>query len=57
MNAALLDLLVCPLTRRRLRWDQEACELISEEASLAFPIRDGTPVLLIEEARRLGQEA
>ncbi len=50
-NEALIDKLVCPVTRTRLRYDREAQELISEEAGLAYPIRNGTPVMLIEEAR------
>ena len=49
----LLERLVCPLTRTKLRYDFEAQELISDAAGLAYPIRDGTPVMLIEEARRL----
>jgi uncharacterized protein YbaR (Trm112 family) len=53
MKDALLDLLVCPLTRTKLRWDQEARELISEAAGLAYSVRDGVPVLLADEARRL----
>jgi uncharacterized protein len=47
----LLAILVCPATRTRLR--QEGDELISDEAGLAYPIRDGVPVLLVEAARRL----
>jgi uncharacterized protein YbaR (Trm112 family) len=51
-------LLVCPITRTALRWDEAAGELVSDEAGLAYPIRDGVPVLLAEEARRLdGQPA
>ena len=53
MTEALLELLVCPLTRTRLRWDEEAQELVSEAAGLAFPVRDGVPVLIVEEARPL----
>ena len=53
MNEALLELLVCPLTRTRLRWDEEAQELVSEAAGLAFPVRDGVPVLIVDEARPL----
>ena len=53
MNAALLDVLVCPLTRTRLRWDEAAQELVSEAVGLAFPVRGGVPVLLVEEARPL----
>jgi uncharacterized protein YbaR (Trm112 family) len=49
----LLDKLVCPISRTPLRYDEAAQELISEAAGLAYPIRDGTPVLLIEEARKL----
>ena len=48
-----LPILVCPVTRTKLRWDREAGELVSDEARLAYPIRDGTPVLLAEAARRL----
>ncbi len=47
----LLELLVCPLTREGLRYDRENQELISEAAGLAYPIRDGVPVMLIDEAR------
>lgn len=55
MNLApdLLDRLVCPVTRTRLRHDVSAGELISEAAGLAFPIRAGVPVMIVEEARRL----
>jgi uncharacterized protein YbaR (Trm112 family) len=49
----LLEILVCPATRNKLRYDEAAGELVSEEAGLAYPIRDGVPVMLIEEARRL----
>jgi hypothetical protein len=54
VNAALLDILVCPLTRTKLKWDAEARELISDAAGLAYPVRDGVPVLLPDAARRLG---
>jgi hypothetical protein len=54
----LAALLVCPITRTRLRWDREGNALVSDDAELAFPIRDGVPVLLAEAARRLdGQPA
>ena len=53
----LLARLACPVTRTPLRYDEEAGELISEAARLAFPIRDGRPVLLIEEARLLTPDA
>lgn len=49
----LLDMLVCPLTRAPLRYDAEAGELISDQAGLAFPIREGIPVMLESEARKL----
>jgi uncharacterized protein len=49
----LLEILVCPVTRTRLRYDEAAQELVSEEAGLAYPVREGVPVMLIEEARRL----
>ncbi len=49
----LLERLVCPVTRTPLRYDEPAGELVSEAAGLAFPIRDGIPVMLVEEARRL----
>ena len=48
-----LELLVCPLTKTTLSLDAENQELVSEQAGLAFPIRDGIPILLVEEARRL----
>ena len=50
----LLAKLVCPVTRTPLRWDAERCELVSEAAGLAFPVRDGVPMLVVREARRLG---
>lgn len=49
----LLELLVCPLTRKPLRYDQATDELISDAAGLAFPVKDGVPVMLIDEARHL----
>lgn len=49
----LLQLLVCPLTKSTLRYDAAKRELISDAASLAFPIRDGVPILLLDEARKL----
>ncbi|MCF8708892.1 Trm112 family protein [Rhizorhapis sp. SPR117] len=52
-DPALLEILVCPLTRGPLRYDEEARELISEQAGLAYPLRDGVPVMLVDEARRL----
>ena len=52
-DPALLDKLVCPLSRAPLRYDEAAQELVSEAAGIAYPIREGVPVMLIEEARRL----
>jgi uncharacterized protein len=49
----LLAVLVCPVTRTALRWDEGREELVSEAAGVAYPVREGTPVLLIEEARPL----
>lgn len=49
----LLQLLVCPLTKSTLRYDAAKRELVSDAASLAFPIRDGVPILLLDEARKL----
>ncbi|MBQ0771596.1 MAG: Trm112 family protein [Sphingomonadales bacterium] len=53
MDPDLLDILVCPMTRTALVHDADADELISEAAGLAYPIRDGIPVMLVEEARKL----
>ncbi|MCJ8323899.1 MAG: Trm112 family protein [Rhizobiales bacterium] len=53
VNPKLLEILVCPLTKNTLTYDAEAQELISEKAKLAYPIRDGIPIMLIEEARQL----
>jgi uncharacterized protein YbaR (Trm112 family) len=53
VDPKLLEILVCPLTKAPLRYDAEKQELISEAAKLAFPIRDGIPIMLVEEARRL----
>ena len=52
-DAKLLALLVCPLTRMPLRYDERAQELVNDAAGLAYPIRDGVPVMLVEEAREL----
>ena len=53
LDPELLTILVCPATRGPLRYDPQAEELISEKARLAYPVRNGVPVMLIEEARRL----
>ncbi len=52
----LLEILVCPLTKATLRYDAARQELISEKAGLAYPIRDGIPIMLADEARRLDAE-
>ena len=54
LDPQLLDKLVCPISRAPLRYDEAAQELVSEAAGLAYPIRDGVPVMLVEEARKLG---
>ncbi len=53
VDRKLLEILVCPLTKSPLDYDAEAQELISRQARLAFPIRDGIPIMLVDEARRL----
>ena len=55
IDPKLLEVLVCPVTHTSLEYDREACELISRTAGLAYPIRDGIPVMLPEEARQLGE--
>lgn len=53
VDPRLLELLVCPLTKGRLVYDAEANELVSEKARLAYPIRDGVPIMLVSEAREI----
>ncbi|MAH87964.1 MAG: hypothetical protein CMF26_05085 [Kiloniella sp.] len=53
VEPSMLELLVCPLTKTTLHFDRDAQELVSEQAGLAFPIRQGIPILLVEEARRV----
>ena len=53
IDPKLLEILVCPLTKVPLRFDKDAQELISDQAGLAYPIRDGIPVMLVDEARQL----
>lgn len=52
-DPALLDILACPLTKEPLSYDAASQELVSKKAKLAYPIRDGIPILLVEEARKL----
>ncbi len=56
MDRQLLEILVCPVTKGRLKYDKEHQELISLQARLSYPIRDGIPVMLEEEARVLTAE-
>lgn len=56
MDTKLLELLVCPVTKGPLEYDRKRQELISRSARLAYPIRDGMPVMLENEARTLGDE-
>ncbi len=56
VDPKLLEILVCPLTKGPLVYDREAQELISKQAGLAYPIRDGIPVMLPDEARALDAE-
>ena len=53
MDPKLLEILVCPVTKGPLIYDKEKQELVSKSARLAYPIRDGIPVMLEDEARRL----
>ena len=50
----LLEILVCPSTRTPLRYDRDAQELVSDAAKLAYPVRDGIPIMLISAAREIG---
>ena len=56
IDPRLLEILVCPLTKGPLRLDEEKQELISEKAGLAYPIRDGIPIMLADEARELNPD-
>ncbi len=56
MDTKLLELLVCPVTKGPLTWDAEKKELVSRSARLAYPVRDGSPVLLENEARTLSDD-
>lgn len=56
VDPKLLEILVCPLTKEPLRYDAERQELISDRAKLAFPIRDGIPIMLPDEARALEED-
>jgi uncharacterized protein YbaR (Trm112 family) len=56
MDTKLLELLVCPVTKGHLEYDRDKHELISRSARLAYPVRDGIPVMLENEARTLTDE-
>jgi uncharacterized protein len=53
IDPKLLEILVCPVTKTTLRYDRARQELVSLDAGLAYPIRDGIPIMLVDEARRL----
>jgi uncharacterized protein YbaR (Trm112 family) len=53
INKKLLEILVCPVTKAPLRFNADKDELISDQAGLAYPIKDGIPVMLVEQARQL----
>ena len=55
IDPKLLEILVCPLTKGPLEYDRERQELVSRKAKLAYPIRDGIPIMLPEEAHRLDE--
>jgi uncharacterized protein YbaR (Trm112 family) len=55
VDPRLLEILVCPVTRKTLKYDEKNQELISQAAGLAYPIRDGIPVMLPDEARKLDE--
>ena len=56
VDPKLLEILVCPLTKGPLEYDKAKGELISKQANLAYPIRDGIPVMLVDEARKTDEE-
>lgn len=55
IDPKLLEILVCPVTKSPLRYDAKAQELISDQAKKAYPIKDGIPIMLVEEARDLDE--
>ncbi len=56
IDRKLLDILVCPVTKGRLIYDKQNSELVSKQARLAYPIRDGIPIMLEDEARHLDDD-
>ena len=57
VDPKLLEILVCPLTKETLSYDRQKNELVSEKAGLAYPIRNGIPIMLVEEARQIDGES
>jgi len=57
IDPKLLEILVCPLTKGPLTYDRERQELVSVQAGLAYPVRDGIPIMLVDEARSLDETA
>lgn len=55
LSPELLNILACPLTKGKLEYDEENNELISHDAGLAYAIKDGIPIMLIDEARKINQ--
>lgn len=55
IDPRLLEILVCPLTKAPLTYDRARQELVSKAAGLAYPVRDGVPIMVIEEAREIGE--
>lgn len=53
IDPKLLEILVCPVTKETLKWDKNKQELISKKAGLAYPVRDGIPIMLVDEARKI----
>ena len=53
IDPKLLEILVCPITKETLIWDKDNQELISEKAGLAYKVRDGIPIMLVDEARKI----
>ena len=56
VDPKLLEILICPVTKSELEYDSKNNELISKQAGLAYPIRDGIPIMLEEEARKISDE-
>ncbi|GAB5507107.1 MAG: Trm112 family protein [Rhizobiaceae bacterium] len=56
IDPKLLEMLACPLTKGPLKWDAQKSELVSKAARLAYPVRDGIPIMLPSEARQLGDD-